>query len=467
MSRNIVLFVALSCALLPSASAQSGPWTDGEILVQAPATNGVGLSLYRIAPETGHGEALISGFSGYGGWAGRIAFDPYRNALLVNLALPPDGFFTYELWAVNYDGTKAVIPGFNGATLRGLAPTGDGRVYFQHHNTSPINYLDAANVVHTLTDAANAPFPFPVEHMIFHAPSNSLIASTSAWWSTNDCNAVGSSLFRIPLSADGSQVAGPVVCGSTTSSGAEEVMSLDYLPGGDLLVTLSAGVIGFGPDKLISADPWTLAVSGWAHPAQTDLNGGCYSSRIGKAVVLDDGANELRTFVPGQNNVGTTLVCDVPLGDGSTGFSPAESMWELDVNGPGCVGLALPFGAGLPGTGGVTPVLAVVGCPDINSVFTISIDDVVGGASGLMIASTTPAAIPFFGGTLYVDPIQIIQPVTVSGTPPTPGAGSYGLPILATDPSVIGLTLFIQAGFLDAGAAQGVSLTNGLQLVIG
>jgi hypothetical protein len=230
---------------------------------------------------------------------------------------------------------------------------------------------------------------------------------------------------------------------------------------------MAAGTSSFTGDKLISVDPWTLAISGWAHPTQWDINGGCYSSRIGKAVILDDGTNELRTFAPGQNDAGTQLVCDVPLGDIQTGYSPSESMWEIDVNGPGCFGSAIPFGAGLAGSNAIVPLLGVVGCPDVGSPFTISIDNVLGSAPGLLLAGPAPAAIPIVGGFLYVDPILQMEPFTVSGPLNNPGVGSFGLPIFVTDPAVTGLVIFLQAGFVDPGAVQGFSLTNGLKLIIG
>ncbi|MBL8896982.1 MAG: hypothetical protein JNM84_05120, partial [Planctomycetes bacterium] len=152
---------ALALALLSSFSlAQTGPFRDGELLVQAPSSLGSGPALYRIDPETGHGAEFLSGV-GQGGWAGSIAFDAFRGALLVNRALPPDGPFTTKLWLVQHDGTKAPIAALNGLALRALASTGDGRVYFQQNHTystpsQPIQYLDASDTVRTLLDAANA-----------------------------------------------------------------------------------------------------------------------------------------------------------------------------------------------------------------------------------------------------------------------------------------------------------------------
>ncbi len=55
----------------------------------------------------------------------------------------------------------------------------------------------------------------------------------------------------------------------------------------------------------------------------------------------------------------------------------------------------------------------------------------------------------------------------VVGLTGSPGVGSVGLPFLTTDPAWVGLTLYVQAGFIDAGASFGVSLTNGLMISLG
>jgi hypothetical protein len=455
------------------AFGQGGPWTDGEIVVMAPSVApATGLSLYRIAPETGHGTALISGFSGYGGWSGKIVFDPYRDALLVNLALPPDGPFTYKLWAVASDGSKTAIPGLNGAALRAMAAVGDGRIYFQTHGTGsptePIKYLDAANVVHTLLDAnGSAPFPFPVEHLLYHAPTNSLLASTSNWWSTNDCNPLGGSVFRIPLSADGSQVAGPVVCASTSNAyAAEEIMALDYLPGGDVLAVLAVGIPGTTIKRLKRFNPFTMVVSDFADPTYLDVNGGCWSSRIGAAVILEDSTKTLRAYAANQSGSGTQIVCDVPLGDSSTEYSPAESLWEIDLNGSACNGLALPYGVGTAGTGGFTPTLDVVGCPTVGSAFSFVIGDAVGSGAGVFLVGPGPASIPVFGGEVLVD-FWFWLDLVSDGAPGVGGVGTVNIPFFTADPAFFGQSVYVQAAFLDAGAVQGVSFTNGLHVSIG
>jgi hypothetical protein len=468
MQHRFALYVPLATLLLIApAPAQTGPWTDGELVVRSVLPSSQTQAIYRIAPETGHGVELVSGFY-WGGWAGSMVFDPYRDALLTSMSLPPDPYWREELWVVSHDGSTVVIPGFTDVPLRALAPIGDGRVYFQRHQGNPnweVEYLDASNQVHTLMDDTGAvPFSFSVEHMLYHAPTNSLIATNSGWWSPNDCVTGLSSVFRIPLSPDGSQVAGPVTCASVAGV-SNNIMSMDYLPGGDILLNMAGSQ--YFDDTLRRLDPLTLATTIWAQPGPPDLNGAVWSARIGRAVVLDDGANVLRAYLPGQAGGGTVISADVPVSPGTSGYSPAETMTRVDLNGPGCVGTSHAFGTGVAGKGGFVPSLGAVGCPDIGKPFSLSIDDVVGGGVGALAVGFTAGAVPIAGGTLYVVPISSQLPVVAGGDPDAAGAGSYSMPLLFPDPAFAGFTVYLQAGFFDAGAVQGISLSNGLLLSIG
>jgi hypothetical protein len=146
----------------------------------------------------------------------------------------------------------------------------------------------------------------------------------------------------------------------------------------------------------------------------------------------------------------------------STGTGPGESMFEIDLLGPGCTGVALPYGSGLAGSGGAVPALRAIGCPDINRPFTITIDQVLGTAVGVFAIAPAAASIPLLGGTLHVDPSNaFISPCII------PGPGGLALPVLLTAPMLIGAEFFLQAGFPDPGAVQGLSLTNGLRITIG
>ena len=463
---------ALSAALLlvVAPAAQSGPWTDGELLVRSvgPAPGSQVQTIYRVSPETGHGEALIDSFY-WAGSAGSLVFDSYRNGLLCNMGLPPDSIFLYKLWLVAADGSATVIPGFTGEFLRAITPIGDGRVYYQRNLSNPnweIEYLDANDVIHTLMDSSGlAPLSFAVEHMLFHAPTNSLLATTSGGWSSNDCVPNESSVFRIPLSSDGSQVAGPIVCASVVTGHNNEVMSLDYLPGGDVLLTMAGGQ--YFDDTLRRVNPLTLTNTLWASPDPADINGAVWSSRIGRAVLLDDKSNDLRLYSPGESGYGTILATDFPVSPNTTGFSPVETLGEVDLNGPGCIGTSLGIGPGLVGSGNFVPSLSTSGCPDVGSGFTINFESVLGGASGWMALGFASGATPLLGGTLYVDPVVSLIPITAGGTPATAGAGSLSIPVTFTAPALAGLTFYLQGLFLDPSAVQFLSMTNGLLISIG
>ena len=477
---SLAIAIALVLMAAGNATGQTGPWTDGEILVRSQVAGTGQPAIFRVVPETG-ATAVLTTTQYWGGWAGSMVFDSYRGGLLSNMSMAPDNPFLYRLWLVSHDGTSVAMPGFTGS-VRAMASAGDGRVFFVRYTGSNqgltnVEYFDANNVIQILLQSDGVtPFQADVEHLVYHAPSNALIGSSSAGWAASQCTPIGSgSLYRIPLSVDGLRVDSPVTCISvpTTMLYAGEIMGLDDLPNGNVLVTTASGWLGSPQDRLLSLNPVTLAIASWAVPQQYDVNGGIWSARLGKAIIhADSGSawwepNGLRTFSAGQTpEYGTHIPTSLPLPAGG-GFSPHEYIAEVDLNGPACGGLQIPYGTGLAGFGNVVPTLAVVGCPDLNSNFTIAIDNVVGAASGALIAGVTPAAIPIAGGTLYVDPILIILPVTVNGVPATAGGGSFGIPLVLTDPALSGLSLFLQAGFIDSGAVQGVSFTNGLHLVIG
>ncbi|MBM3984522.1 MAG: hypothetical protein FJ296_02335 [Planctomycetes bacterium] len=457
------LTLAAAAMLLPPAAAQTGPWTDGELIV---LTASSGWTIKRVVPETGATAPLITPLY-YGGWSGGLCFDSYRGGLLANISLPPDNPFAYRLWLVSHDGTAAAMPGFTGS-LRALASAGDGRVFFIRHSgmaqgPKTVEYFDAANVIQTLKDVDGvSPFKIEAEHLLYHPATNSLVGSTSGWWAATHCSGTAGGLWVIPLSPDGLKVAGPVTCASIATAG-EEIMGLDHLPGGGVLVTLASGAF-YPHEKLVSFNPVSLALTPWGDPDQGNINGGLWSARLGKALIHADWITfgELRTFNQGQSGLGTKITTSETVASGG-GYSPAEVLYEVDLNGPQCDGFQLPYGTGLAGSGGHVPLLGVIGCPDIGSLFTISINNVVGGAAGVLFVGLAQAAVPFKGGTFLVGAVAAQLPVAVGGTPGLAGAGSLALPALLSDPILSGINIYMQAGFSDSFAVKGVSLSNGVQ----
>jgi hypothetical protein len=323
-------FVLLSSA----AIAQTGPWTDGEILVRAPGVNPPNPdALWRIDPLTGQGAQILTGHT-YGSPWGRLAFDSYRGGFVTCMALLPDASNALKIWLLRHDGSAEHLPGFEGQQLAAFCPTGDGRIFFQVHPSSassPIHWIDEHGASHTLLDASGTtPLALQVEHMLYHQPSNSLVATTSPFWSTQNCGTGGPNAFRVPLSADGTKVGGPILCNEIASSW-HYVLTLDELPNGNLLLVSGTGT--FGPvDRMIELDPWTVTDSAWANPQSIDLNGGLWSDLLGTSIVLDDNdPDQLRKYSFGQSGAGTVLATNVNLANGTTGHSPGESIWETKV----------------------------------------------------------------------------------------------------------------------------------------
>ena len=454
-----------ACLLLP-ASPAFAQYNDGDLIVRVGTAGGGSCSYIRVDPVTGNATTLLSG--GYPhGFSGSAVYDSFRDVMLVNVSLPPDSYALARLFAVQANGTYTAVAAVGTGDLRGLCSVGDGRVFYQVHQTPEIRWLDAANQTHTLLDATgSAPFSFAIEHLIYHAPSNARIATTAGWWSPNDCSAGSCSVFRIPLSNDGSRVAGTVTCASVATDN-QEIMGLDSMPGGGLLLSLANGTPSFMP-LLLTVDPVTLALGTYANTQMHDLDGAVYSTRSGAAIVLDDGADVLRRFTPGTAlSLGTVIPTSLPVSAITSGYSPSENLWEVDRNGPGCQGLGLPYGVGLAGLGGVVPTLGAVGCPDRATPWSLSVNAGAGGTYGLLGIGDGPANVPAFGGSLLVFPITATFVFATSGTPGTPAVGSYNLPLLLNDPALVGVSFWFQAALLDAAAVAGFSLTNGLQVVIG
>ena len=86
---------------------------------------------------------------------------------------------------------------------------------------------------------------------------------------------------------------------------------------------------------------------------------------------------------------------------------------------------------------------------------------------GALGVGFSAGAVPIYGGTLYVDPVAGFLPVTVSGALGVAGAGSLNIPLLFSSPAVAGLVFYVQGGFVDPTAGQGVSCSNAVLVEIG
>ncbi len=123
------------------------------------------------------------------------------------------------------------------------------------------------------------------------------------------------------------------------------------------------------------------------------------------------------------------------------------------------------YGAAWKGAGGFAPALVVKGCPEVGAPLSLAVTNGLGGASGMIVLGDQ-ASLPYYGGTLLVNPIAITLPHVLGGVPGMPGDGSVETSGSLTDPSLIGTTLYAQALYVDAQAAGGHSTSAGLAIVL-
>jgi len=126
----------------------------------------------------------------------------------------------------------------------------------------------------------------------------------------------------------------------------------------------------------------------------------------------------------------------------------------------------IKFGVATAGSGGILPTVQAVDGPSVGP-WSLTIANVLGGASGFLWAGLGTKDQNAFGGHFYVDLAQPYGffPIAFGGTSGLAGDGSLtinGIDVSSYAP----LTLYLQATIIDAGAVKGVSLTKGVEMDI-
>jgi hypothetical protein len=413
--RNVVAGLALGAAPLV---AQSGGFSAGELLLYSPAIQGSSShdgALLRIDPLTGQASVLVDLLQSLH-YGGPLAYDSFRDRVIFcgGIATPTGQSRVYLL-----DGFGATQDlGLGERTLYGFSPAQQGRIYYfdqQTLATAPLKYLDASHVEHTVTDGTGAA-PFVLgsglyQSMIFDAPTNSLLlaASNSAthacpgglWFAVN--------VRKLPLSADGSRVVGPVDCAQFTvdSGGGSKPVGLSRAPAGQVLLVVDTNSNASQP-RMLSIDPSTLSIAPFAsnnHAFAAGTNAGCFSSARGEAVILDTGNDVLRAFGPGGSGGGTVIATSIPV---SSSGSSGESATLVEVAGSACgLNNVSTYCTAKVTSGGCTPLITTLGGPSLSTPagFVISVHQVEPLKPGLFFYGLSgPAAAPFQGGYLCVQP---------------------------------------------------------------
>ena len=469
--RTGLLSALLSAPLL----AQGGGFTGNDLVLYGPKIPGASPSnsgLVRMDLAAGTAEVLL-GATQVISSPGAACFDLHRQRVLFIAKLGPVAQPTH-LWAVNAAGELDDL-GVPGLGFHCMAPTGDGRVYLRHPGSqSPFKYLDAANQLQTLmNDTGTGPFlldgnPFLDVGAMIHEPATNALFVASASHVCSGGSTGRINVRKLPLSADGQRVIGPVSCAQfDVGPGGDAPVSWSRGPAGQLMLIVTIGLSGVAP-KILCLDPATLTFSVFASSGgyfgDPSIPAGTYAPAIEKAVILDGGGNHLRAYAAGDTGVGTNIsftgAAISGLGGGLCTMFAVESS--------PCTGGWMPWGTGLAGTGGKVPALTGVGFPMVDGIFGMNIANGVGGGIAQLFVGLSPAAVPFKGGTFLVGNAVLQATIALGGTAGVAGAGSLFLPAaLPDDPLLEGVRLYLQVGIADAGAVKGAALTNGLRMEIG
>jgi hypothetical protein len=479
--------LALPAFLNSPAGAQSSGFKEGELFVYAPAIQAPGYSgagILRTDPLSGASAMLVKAQL-LSDVVGSMVFDSHRQRVVFSAALPGiDASPVTYLWFVDGYGNLLNITkntALAGVAFANLAPGKAGRLYCttNHDTSKPIRYLDANNQLQTLF-AADGVTPmridgldnYLIEGLIYEPNTNALFVASTQPAPGFPLGAVN--VRKLPLSADGSRVVGPV--GNATfevspapwgATSGETPRGWSYGPNGKLILIILTIDDEILP-RMLEIDPVSSAISVWGSngsetPGQawSTTTGGSYTPSLGKVVVLDYWNAKLRAYAKGSSGGNGTVIPTAPIQPGGYYVNIAT------VPDDKCNGVGFEYGTGLAGSGGIVPRLVSSGCPGINQVFELRLNQALGGSSGLLLIGFSPSSLPILGGTQLVSPIAATLPILAAGVPGAPGAGGLALPIGFTDPLFVGLTFYLQAGFFDAGAVNGVSLTNGLGVTIG
>ncbi len=470
------LFPALATVLLAAAHAPAQSFAQGELLLSStllPVSGGTPGGIVRIDPVTGVTTTIVD-LAQPQSHQDTIAYDPYRDAILVSAALQAGS--PRLLHTIDASGSAQSL-GFQNQQIRALAPTGDGRVYLRTDGVpGRVWYLDSQDQMQQLLDASGTgPFEFEpggtYDYRVLHydALTRSLFAAAPSV--QRDCTTgaftPGVSVRRVTLSADGSQVEGPVLCADFEVSTSDELpVGLSVMGDGALLLVVDTSSVLEEP-RMLYVDPLTLAISEFArngNPSAAATSAGTWSSSLGRAVILDSGGNALLTYAQGETGLGTPLSTSAPV----SGTGAGEPATLIEITSLPCAGSYRNYGQGLSGSGGFEPTLTATGCPLGGTVIDLHARGMPTGAAGFLFVGTSPVALPILSGTLLTVPL-ITVPVFAGGPAPGgPGQGVLDVPLpLPASPAIQGFTAYLQTVFADTGAASGLSFTGGLAITIG
>jgi len=309
--RSMLYWCLMIGALIEGAgsAAVAQTFTQGDLYLASTALPTVGNAVLKIDPTTG-ADTLLADLPDVNPFSGSLSWDPFRDRLLLNIA--PD-FGASGLITIDAVGNvEELIPTLPRPSV--IAARGDGIIYLWYAATGTLRYIDASDAVHDVLDVAGTgPYDVsaaPVE-MIYDPGTNALILLQAAVQFTICPTTTAFCAIKVPLTADGTQVAGAEsIAQQDVSTSSEDPVGSGYLPGGDLLVVVDTNNNTLEP-RMLALDPAAMTLSTYAsngpYIGAAATNAGTFSSVRNEAVILDILNGVLRAFGLGESGNGTVF----------------------------------------------------------------------------------------------------------------------------------------------------------------
>ncbi|MBX3381090.1 MAG: hypothetical protein KF805_13430 [Phycisphaeraceae bacterium] len=326
MHRTIAAVIAVAGAMLHSSAFAN--WTPGDIICVSGAS-GVGPG-FRPAVLLVHPAPLsVSVVLPDHGITGDGAFDAYRNRVVIVRTgglgkiislVDSDASFSDLIYAGNQD-----------ASL--VAPTGDGRIYFQRQNK--FSYVDAAGVTRDVLNTVGSGIFLPPRtwhRMYFDPATHSLFMGGSS--------GINALITKIPLTPDGSRVAGAPIDTIFVTASLTSPTVVGFAPGpsGSIFIKLDDNSGATAP-RMLLMEPASIDITVFANSGYFGVGGeiaGCYSSVLNAAIVVDSLNDKLRTFTPGSSGEGAAFSQPLISAGGSSGEN--ATMFPITASAAVCPG---------------------------------------------------------------------------------------------------------------------------------
>lgn len=328
--RSTALLWLAGLALLGAPRPAAAAFAEGDLYLLTTDDPTLGKAIFRIDPVSGAASSLLDIVDASTAGS-QLAYDPFRDRLLYR-----DDDAAQGIRAVDSIGNLTTVAAGLTPPVR-VASRGDGILYLWYSPSNPFRYLDAADTAHDVLDqAGSGPLVFPlgasVDVMLYHASTNSIILITAFGFSpcpsaTNDTCAI-----KVPLTPDGTQVAGPLLAAQIdVASSDERAQGIGYGPGDTIFVAVDTNDNGQEP-RLQLLDPDTMTLSTFASPGAFSgaavLSAGTYSSISGLGLVFNTFVNEIRAYALGSSGAGTTFAT------GLSGVGHSESARLVEIWAP-------------------------------------------------------------------------------------------------------------------------------------